>query len=198
MGEDNLYQTKVQLAYDAVKDLAADEAFKLAGFKAVLASLLGTAVIQPAAQHQYQGQVTKQATNPMSSSGWESTIADKLAISPEQVTSIFHMDSDVLMVIVDHKKLPKSLSQSTQHLAALLAAGRQALKLDDGKTDYDMIRNVCTEYGVYNSKNFTSYIKLLGNRFIYSGSGQSQSISLTLPAFSIVSEIAKRYVDGAA
>jgi len=199
MGDDNQYKQKVAQAYDAVEGLKADEAFKLAGFKAVLNALLGgisTASPLTTPPNGANKQVDKgQAAG---DGGWEATIANKLSLTVEQVASIYHLDGDELKIIVDHKKLPKSLSQSTQHLAALVAAGRQALKLDDGRTDYDLIRTVCREYGVYNAKNFTSYVKLLGNRFVYSGSGQSQSISLTLPAFTIASDVAKRYVEGEA
>lgn len=196
MGEDNQYQDKVVLAYDAVKNLEADDSFKLAGFKSVLNALLGTSNQAPMSGVTPNPTVTNGMSQPATTGGWEDAIADKLSLTVEQVASIYHLDGDDLKIIVDHKKLPKSLSQSTQHLAALFAAGRQALKLDEGRTDYDLIRGVCREYNVYNSKNFTAYVKLLGNRFIYSGSGQNQSLSLTLPAFSMVSEIAKRYAGG--
>lgn len=196
MGEDNQYQEKVVLAYDAVKNLEADDSFKLAGFKSVLNALLGTSSLTHPSGTSSNAIVADGMSQPTATGGWEDAIADKLSLTVEQVASIYHLDGDDLKIIVDHKKLPKSLSQSTQHLAALFAAGRQALKLDEGRTDYDLIRGVCREYNVYNSKNFTSYVKLLGNRFIYGGSGQNQSLSLTLPAFSMVSEIAKRYVGG--
>lgn len=191
---DNSYKQLAQTAYDAVADLKGDEQFKIEGYKIILAALVGGTIGLTQGAEQEAKKVS--GASHVGDTSWQGKVAAKLDLTVEQVSTIYHLDGENLKIIIDHKRMPKSASQSTQHVAALLAAGRQALGLDENNaTAYDLIRLACKDYGCFNAKNFTSYVKLLGSKFIYTGTGANQALQLTYPAFGIAGTIAKNYVE---
>lgn len=192
MSDENQLKALVEKAYRAVEGLNADDAYKIEGFKIVLKVLVGGEAA-PIVNAGAAGQKGPE-TDPEPNKGtWQDKIAAKLEMSAEEIGTIYHLEEDELRVIIDHKKMPgKNMSKCTQHLAALLAAGRQALNLDEnGRTSHSLIKDVCVEYGCYNARNFTTYVKKLGNKFIY----KDKALQLTRPAFGATKDIAKKYVE---
>ena len=192
MGKTEVLKDKVNEAYAAVSDLS-DKDFKLQGFKLVLSSLLGQGVPgvklpvgsgsgAPAGNHQ--------------PTDWQDAIAARLNIAAEDVAKLYHSEGDQdLRLVLDTKLLPKSQASATQDIAALISAGRQAAKFDEGNsTSFDAIRKECNEYGVLNKSNFTGYLKKMKPKFLVEGKGMSQTMRVTAQGFDAAAEVAKKYL----
>lgn len=194
MEKTEVLKDKVNEAYAAVSDLA-DKDFKLQGFKIVLGSLLGKGVAG-----QIPGASNGTGAQPdgfQNSTDWQSAIAARLGISAGDVAKLYHSDGeDDLRLILDTKILPKkSQALATQQIAALVCAGRQAAKFDEGGvTSFDFIRKECTEYGVLNKSNFTGYLKKMKPKFLIEGKGTSQAMRVTAQGYDDAAEIAKKYL----
>ena len=183
---------KVNEAYAAVSDLP-DSNFKLQGFKLVLGTLLGQTIsvpIPPVADGNDANISGRQPTN------WQSAIARRLGISVDDVAKLYHSDDgENLRLILDTKLLPKSQASATQDIAALVSAGRQTAKLDEGNTtSFDTIRKECNEYGVLNKSNFTSYLKKMKPKFLVEGKGMAQTMRVTAQGFDAAASVAKKYL----
>ena len=192
MGKTEVLKDKVNEAYAAVSDLT-DDNFKLQGFKLVLGSLLGQGVsaVQPSANAGGGARIGGQQ-----STDWQSLIAARLDISADDVVKIYHSEGDQdLRLILNTKLLPKSQASATQDIAALISAGRQAAKFDEGNsTGFDAIRKECNEYGVLNKSNFTGYLKKMKPKFLVEGKGMSQTMRVTAQGFDDAAEVAKKYL----
>jgi hypothetical protein len=189
----------VHEAYNAVKDLAADDSFKLAGFKIVLASLLGAgsgaAPISGNTNTAQTPDSRKPAQAPVDDADWAGKIAQMLDITVDQVAEVYYYDGEQLKLLINRKQLPDTASASTQDVAALITAGRQALGLDMAGTDFEIIKDSLLAYNVFNAKNWTGYIKSLGNKFLYEGTGKHQTIKLTNKAYDEAAKVAHKYLE---
>lgn len=194
MDKTEVLKDKVNEAYAAVSDLT-DKDFKLQGFKIVLGSLLGQGI---AGQKPGTGNGTgAQPGGTQDPTDWQSAIAARLGISVEDVAKLYHSDGEEdLRLILDTKILPKkSQALATQQIAALICAGRQAAKFDEGGvTSFDVIRKECTEYGVLNKSNFTGYLKKMKPKFLIEGKGMSQAMRVTAQGYDDAAEVAKKYL----
>lgn len=189
------YKKSVQIAYDAVKELDATEEYRLTGYQIVLKSLLFGGTGTDSKSQSSDADASKKDGAPSNAEEWQSTIASKIGISPEQVGEIYHRTDDgSVELIIEGKDLPKTNSKSTMHIAALLTAGRQALGLER-TTAIEIVRGVCEHYRVYDSKNFMKYVRQLGSKFRFEGSGSAVTIELTNGAFKIAGEIAMNYLE---
>lgn len=188
--QSNIYSRHVQTAYDAVKELDATDDYKLSGYQIVLKSLLLDVTPSPASGYQSKNSNKQNATS-AENEDWQVTIASKIGITPEQVGEIYHYtDEGVIELIIENKDLPKTNSKSTQHIVALLTAGRQALG-GERTTTLDVVRSACEKYRVYDSNNFMKYVRQLGSKFRIEGS----NIEVTNGAFKIAGEIANLYLE---
>ena len=175
--------------------MEASDEYKLEGFKIVLKASLAShsdvTTDQRSAQFYDGGAHDKTAG---SSEKWTKDIAAKLGISAESVSNLYHYPGEgQLDLIIESKDLPKTNSKSTQHIAALLSAGRQAIGIDRA-TSLEEIRKACDHYRVYDAKNFSSYVKALGSKFRFDGDGSARTVELTNGAFTATGEIAKKYL----
>jgi hypothetical protein len=194
MEKTEVLKDKVNEAYAAVSDLT-DKDFRLQGFKIVLGSLLGQGIAQQKPETNNGAGV-----QPFGSQGptdWQGAIAARLGIAVEDASRLYHSDNEEdLWLILDTKILPKkSQALATQEIAALICAGRQAAKFDEGGvTSFDVIRKECTEYGVLNKSNFTGYLKKMKPKFLIEGKGTSQAMRVTAQGYDDAAEIAKKYL----
>lgn len=198
MGDKPEYAALATEAYAAVKDLEAGDEYKLASYKIILSSLIG-GHLQVHTKTGQAGEPAKtnppKGTTPQGNSDWTSKIAEALGMTVDQIAEIYYFDGENLKLLVARKQLPSSASSSTQHLAALVAAGRQAMELDENGTEFELIKPVLKAHNVFNPKNWTTYVKQLGSKFIYDGTGKQQTIKLTNKAYDVVADIARTYVE---
>lgn len=194
MEKTEVLKDKVNEAYAAVSDLT-DNDFKLQGFKIVLGSLLGQGI---AGQKPGTGNgIGAQPDGSQYPTDWQSAIAARLGISAEDVARLYYSGGEQdLKLVIDPKLLPKkSQALATQQIAALICAGRQAAKFDEGgATSFDVIRKECTEYGVLNKSNFTGYLKRMKPKFLIEGKGMSQAMRVTAQGYDDAAEVAKKYL----
>lgn len=198
MGEPTNYSKNVRDAYNAVKDLSAGEQYKLEGFKIVLkASVgLGSNIYGSISEPASAATVTKanQVKPKIAGSDWASKIATMLELTVDQVEEIYFLDGEDLKLIINKKRYPETASLSTQHVAGLIAGGRQAMGLDTNGTAFPLIKDALVANNCFNKKNWTGYIKLLGSKFLFDGSAANQTIKLTNKAYDEVGVIAKSYL----
>lgn len=193
MGEEKDYAGLVTRAYDAVKGLDADDTYKIEGYKLVLKQLVQGNVYAANDAGSKKVDSERKAPRVLSDdSEWAEKIAHALDLSVDDVTEIYYYDAenDELKLIVDRKSLPDTASASTVDIAALVAAGRQALGLDVAGTPFELIKTALEAHNCFNKKNWTGYIKKLGSRFLY----EDSRLKLTNKAFEDAAAIAKRYV----
>lgn len=195
MGEEKDYASLVIRAHDAVKGLEADDAYKIEGYKLVLRQLIQGGTQSTAEIQVKTGDNERKAPRILSDDAeWAEKIAHNLDLSVDEVNEIYYYDNDELKLIIDRKMLPGSASASTVDIAALIAAGRQSLGLDAAGTPYDLIKTALETHNCFNKKNWTGYIKKLGSRFLYEGSGSDARLKLTNKAFEDTAAIAKKYI----
>ncbi len=195
MGEEKDYASLVVQAYGAVKGLEADDIYKVEGYKLVLKQLIqGTAYpVDDSAPKKANGERKTQRIL-TDDAEWADKIAYNLSLTVDEVTEIYYYDNDELKLIIDRKMLPNSAQASTVDIAALIAAGRQSLGLDTAGTPYEFIKAALETHNCFNKKNWTGYIKKLGSRFLYEGSGSDARLKLTNKAFEDAALIAKKYI----
>lgn len=71
------------------------------------------------------------------------------------------------------------------HLFGLHLTGR-------GEATDDELRQICEHHGCYDSKNFASHIKGMGNKITQTGSARSYTVRLTAPGIRFGKEMANR------
>lgn len=195
MAENRDYTNLVNQAYEAVKALDADDVYKIEGYKVVLKQLVeGNTSLPREAAHNKTGSVRKAPQILEDDAEWADKIGHSLDLTVDEVTEIYYYNNDELKLIIDRKMLPSSKSASTIDVAALIAAGRQSLGVDMTGTPYEFIKTELVAKNCFNKKNWTGYIKNLGSRFLYEGSGSDARLKLTNKAFEDAAVIAKKYI----
>lgn len=110
-------------------------------------------------------------------------LANALGIDAEIVELVYLTADDQLDVVLNRSKLPKERFPAMRMLTILVAAGRQALGLDDGWTPVDLIRDVCRDFGVLDSSNFAAAVSALGDSFVIKGKGAQRQVKVTRAGF---------------
>jgi hypothetical protein len=117
-------------------------------------------------------------------------IAEKLAIDAEATEATFDLDEGQLRLTVPARKFNAQKSRATKEIALLVAAGRQAAKLDE-RTEVRVIREVVSEYGKLDSANFAATVREMDEEFIISGSGQQRRVKVNRAGFERAAELIK-------
>lgn len=93
------------------------------------------------------------------------------------VDEAFEVEDGVPRLTIARGKLASSKKAATQQIALLVAAARQAVRVENW-TESKTIRKAVERYGKYNSPNFAAAISELEDDFSYSGKGQSRRVKV--------------------
>lgn len=124
-----------------------------------------------------------------------SQIAQKLNLDVSVVEQVFYAEGDELQIIVGPRKVNPRAAAATKELALLLAAGRQAARVEEW-TSATTIRDVCQEYKRFDSPNFANTIKEMGEVFNFRGTGQKREVRMTRPGWDRAADLVRRLGNG--
>lgn len=104
-------------------------------------------------------------------------IAAKLAIEISIVSDVFHYENEILYLSVGPAKLKAEKSAATRDLALLVAGSRQLAGIEEW-TSSSAIREVCQDYGRFDSANFAATLTEMVDVFGFSGKGKSRAVKI--------------------
>ncbi len=110
-------------------------------------------------------------------------IASKIGISTEIAAEVYDAAGDRLEIIVPAARLDPTMSGGARQLALLVAAGRQAGGYDAEWTGAERIREVCRDFGRFDSANFASSLRELSDAFVFRGKGHRREVRVTRPGW---------------
>jgi len=124
-------------------------------------------------------------------------IATKTEASIEDVEEAYGLDSGELKIIIPGSKLAKTDAGGSRQLAILVVAGRAATGLDPEWTASEEIREVCRDFGVFDSANFSSTIKALSDEFRFTGTKQGLKVRMTRKGWEAARDLIAEIAGGA-
>lgn len=172
----------------ALDDAEVPAELRVVAFERVFDALMGGArPTQPAEPRQSQPVVTRD-------SGGEGldAVAARLQVGRDVVDGAYYLDGDNLEIVVPPGRFDNQKSRATEQIAILVAAGRQALGLDDDWTSVDPIREQCEHFKRYDSSNFAATIKGMDKVFTVRGAGRDRKVRMTAPAWQKAAELLKQ------
>lgn len=106
------------------------------------------------------------------------TIARKLGMPQSVVEEVYAEDDNGgLEVIVGVGRLEASTAGATKQLALLSAGGRQLAGIEDW-TSAAEIRDVCVQFGKFDTNNFARMVKQMDDLFSFRGRGQQWQVRM--------------------
>jgi hypothetical protein len=118
-------------------------------------------------------------------------IAKRLGLDPELVGEIYYIDGDRLGLAVASSKLDGKKAASTQQIALLVAAGRQAGGWEEW-TDVSLVREAARDYSRFDQANFASTIKRMGDVFSFRGRARALELRLTRPGYEQAANLVRK------
>lgn len=112
-----------------------------------------------------------------------SKLARALGVDAEVLELVYVIAGDQLDLVLSRSKLPKERFPAMRTLTILVAAGRQALGLDEGWTPVEVIRNVCRDFGMLDASNFAAAVSAVGDAFVIRGKGAQRQVKVTRAGF---------------
>jgi hypothetical protein len=124
-------------------------------------------------------------------------LANGLGLSHDVVSEVYHFDAGDLKLIVAPSKLEADKAGATKQIALLISAGRQGSGIDSTWTPSKVIRDVCEEFGKFDSANFAAVLGSMGDVFGFDGRGRGRKVKVNRPGFEQAGTLIKRLTAGA-
>ena len=119
-------------------------------------------------------------------------IAAKFHVDVQTVERFFEVDDDGVHLLIPTRSLSSKKQQATQEVAYLVAAGRQAIGLEEF-TGWKTIRDTCENRGVPDSSNFGLAMgKLDGDGLRIKGKGGCRELKINAAGYEKAGEIITR------
>lgn len=122
-------------------------------------------------------------------------IAEKLGVDVAAVEQVYDYHGGELHLAVHPDKLAPSKSRATAEIAQLLAAGRQAIGLDESSTHVSLVREEAEHFKRYDQANFATTINSLSKVMTVRGSGRERTLKMTSPAWRAVTDLVRRLTE---
>lgn len=119
-------------------------------------------------------------------------IAGKLNLGVDVVSRVYDVDSEGVHLTVSRSALDSTKKAAMQEVIRLIAAGRQALELDEF-TPAKLLREACEDRGVLDAGNFAGAMTALdGHGMRIRGTGAARELKLNAAGFEAAAEDVKR------
>ena len=122
-----------------------------------------------------------------------SKLANELSLPADKIERVYLIEENNIDVVVSPKLLSNSKSGATKELTLLVAAGRQCSGMED-ETSIESIREVCDDFGFYDSSNFSGSVSELKGALRIQGKGQERQIKITRNGIEIVKNMIQRFL----
>jgi hypothetical protein len=144
----------------------------------------------PLVDLQHQGaQISEESTT--------QKVAAKLGLDPSVVEQVLSSDATKgIEVIIGAGRLEPTKKVGSQQIAILVAGGRQLAGLEEW-TSTKLIREVCQNYGKFDSDNFARDIKELHDFFGFRGKGRMTEIKINRPGTEGLGALISRLTESA-
>jgi hypothetical protein len=124
-------------------------------------------------------------------------LANRLGLSGDVVSEVYHFDAGDLKLIVAPSKLESDKASATKQIALLISAGRQGSGIDSAWTPSKVIRDACDEFGRLDSANFAAVLGSMGDTFGFDGKGRGRKVKVNRSGFEQAGTLVKRLTAGA-
>ena len=122
-----------------------------------------------------------------------SALAKKLGVEPQHAGEAFEeTETGSFRVVVPTRNLRREKSTATQDLALLVCAGQQVNA--DVATPASDIREICNEYGKFDSANFAGIMTSRDDLWIVSGKGANRTFKLRRGAWEKAGGVVRRLI----
>jgi hypothetical protein len=122
-------------------------------------------------------------------------IADRLRLDLETVSDVYHLDGDELGIGIAPSRLDPRKAVGTKQIALLVAAGRQAGSWEEW-TPVRVIRETARDFGRFDSSNFATTIKDMGDVLNIRGRGRQVEVRVTRPGYERAAHLIGELVAG--
>lgn len=162
----------LRAARNAVDEAAIPDDLRNAAFVKAVELLSNSSLQRPF--HQVAGE-----SNGKSAGRSLEVIGQRIGVAPADLENVYDVQPDALTVIVPRARFPQQKGPATRMFALILAAGRQAAGYDDGWTSTETIRQMCSDFGIFDSGHFAQTILDMDDVLVVRGKGLSREVKVT-------------------
>jgi hypothetical protein len=179
----------IRTAWTAVEESGIPEHMQELAFKESLRSLLGTA---PQVARGQQSKLVRSdevggGGDPAGDGNGEgaaptvdehaviAAVSEHTGVAVEKLERVFHLDSGVVKILVNHTALGSNAADKTRAAAQIITVVRK-VGMGHADTDLDIIREECQRKHFYDSKNFASKHLPSIDGFAVKGEGRSKRL----------------------
>jgi len=134
-------------------------------------------------------------TEPLGGSHQLGAISRKLGVEESVLENVYDLAQGTVSVVIPRSRFPQQKGPATKALALLLAAGRQAAGYDDGWTQTEVIRQQCSDFGIFDSGHFAQTISDMDNVLVLRGKGLKREVKVTQGGYEEAARQARRLVE---
>ncbi|HLQ14719.1 MAG TPA: hypothetical protein VK256_02515 [Candidatus Eisenbacteria bacterium] len=172
-------------ARDIISEVNLEADLRATGFSKAIDLLAAAATTDGAASGTLRQSLAslKPSTSVPHTDGPIGKLAAALHTELDQVELAYVVADDKLDLVLSRSKLPKEKFPAMRTVTILVAAGRQAVGLDDSWTSIDLIREVCRDFGILDTNNFAAAVTAVGDAFVVHGKGVQRKVKVTRAGF---------------
>lgn len=119
-------------------------------------------------------------------------LAARLKIPIDLAQQAFYLDGETLEITIQSGKIATSKKTGAKEICLLLAAGRQAVGLDQEWTASSILRDACNRFGRFDRNNFGSTLSSMDNVFHIRGRQQDKEVRVLIPGFEAAGDLVRR------
>jgi hypothetical protein len=119
-------------------------------------------------------------------------VSRKLGLQVPVLESVYDLTDDAVTVVIARSRLPEQKGPATKLLALLLAVGRQSAGYDDGWTATEVIRQQCSDVGIFDGNHFAESIGQMDDVFVHRGKGLRREVKVTQHGYEVAAREIRR------
>lgn len=119
-------------------------------------------------------------------------LAARLNIPIDLAQQAFYLDGETVEITIQSGKIAASKKTGAKEICLLLAAGRQAIGLDQEWTPSALLRDACNRFGRFDQSNFGSTLSSMDNVFHIRGRQQDKEVRVLIPGFEAAGALVRR------
>jgi hypothetical protein len=114
-----------------------------------------------------------------------------LGVERDLVEQVYDVTGEAVDLVVASSRLDNMKSRATADLALLIAAGRQAIDLDQNGTSVEEVRRWAEHFKRYDASNFAATMKSLDTTMNVKGKARDRALKMTSPAWAKAGELVR-------
>jgi hypothetical protein len=119
-------------------------------------------------------------------------VSRKLGLEVSMLENVYDLTDDAVTVVIPRSRFPEQKGPATKLLALMLAAGRQSAGYDDGWTATEVIRQQCSDFGIFDGNHFAESIGQMDDVFVHRGKGLRREVKVTQNGYEVAGREIRR------